>query len=58
MIVKISTMIDQLELAKKDCGDIECVIEVMYDDVVCIMPCGELSYDVREGYGESIAFLE
>jgi ketosteroid isomerase-like protein len=55
--MKISELIEELEKAERAHGDVECLIEVMSDDVVTLLPVDELSFENREGYGDSISLL-
>jgi len=56
LIMKISELIEKLEKAERAHGDVECLIEVISDDVVNLRAVDELSFEKREGYGESILF--
>jgi hypothetical protein len=56
--MKISQLIKELEEAERTYGDVECLIEVTVDvGQHEMVPAEELSYEEREGYGPSIAFL-
>lgn len=55
--MKISELIDALENAKEIAGDVQCLVEVMSDDISHMMPVDELNFEVREGYGPSISLL-
>lgn len=55
--MKISELIEELEKAERAHGDVECLIEVINDDVVCLLPVDELSHEERNGYGPSITLL-
>jgi ketosteroid isomerase-like protein len=55
--MKISELIEELEKAKRAHEDVECLIEVMSDDVVSLLPVNELWFENREGYGASITLL-
>jgi hypothetical protein len=55
--MKISELIEELKKAERAHGDVECLIEVMSDDVMCLLPVDELSHEVRNGYGSSITLL-
>lgn len=55
--MKISELIEALENAKEIAGDVQCLVEVMNDDVSYMMPVDELNFEVREGYGPSISLL-
>jgi len=55
--MRISELIEELEDSKRNFGDIECVIEVFQDDVICMLPFEELRFENRNGYGSCLAFL-
>ena len=55
--MKINELIEQLKLIECEHGNIKCLIEVVIDDCVCLMPVGECSIEVREGYGKSLSLL-
>lgn len=55
--MKISELIEALENAKEITGDVQCLVEVMNDDVSHLMPVDELNFEDREGYGPSISLL-
>lgn len=56
--MKLSELIKEAAIALQHHGDIECLIEVMSEDCVCLYPVGELSFEDREGFGPSIALLQ
>jgi len=54
----VSELIDLLRDAQEEFGDVECLIEVVSDDMVHLMPADEVSFEDREGYGASLAILQ
>jgi len=55
--MKISELIEDLQAAKLTHGNVECLVEVVVDYCVCMMPVEELNFEKRDGYGESISIL-
>ena len=55
--MKISEIIEQLEIVKYHEGDIECLIEVVDGDIVSLQGVGEISCEDREGFGPSVCFI-
>lgn len=57
--MKISELVNELEKAEREHGDIECLVEVILDDCVALMPVEEVSFEDRQGHGEksSATFL-
>lgn len=55
--MKISELINALEKAKQEHGDIECLVEVGVEDCLALMPVEEVSFEDRDGYGESLSLL-
>ena len=56
--MKIRKLIQELTAAAEEFGDVECLIEVVDEHVICMMPVGEVSFEIRNGYGESISLLQ
>ena len=56
--MKISEVVANLEAIKDEKGDLECLIEVTCEDMPAMVLCGEVVFEAREGYGDSVAFLE
>jgi len=56
--MKIVEVVKKLEEIGENFGDVECLIEVMYDDVVATVPVDELAVEDRDGYGVSVKFIE
>ena len=56
--MKISELIERLELCKYHVGDVECLVGIVVDDVASMAPVEELAWENREGYGPSIALLQ
>jgi hypothetical protein len=54
--MKASQLIEKLQNAIKTHGDHECLIEVV-DGVCYLAPVDEVSFENREGYGESFALI-
>ena len=55
--MKISELVNELEKAEREHGDIECLVEVILEDCVALMPVEEVSFEDREGHGESVSLL-
>ena len=55
--MKISALIDALEDAEREHGDVECLIEVILEDCPAMIPVDEISCEDREPYGPSVAIL-
>lgn len=55
--MKISELIEELEKAEREHGDVECLIEILSDGISAYLPVDELAFEERDGYGDSICFL-
>lgn len=55
--MKINDIIEQLEIVRAHVGNVECLVEVVIDGVPIMEECGHVSYDRRDFYGPSVAFL-
>ena len=55
--MKIQKLIDELETAKVRFGDVECLVEVIIEDCVALMPVDELNYEDREVFGKSVSLI-
>ena len=55
--MKISELVNQLEKAEREHGDVECLVEVILEDCVALMPVEEVSFEDRQGHGESVSLL-
>ena len=55
--MKITELIAELARAESVHGDVECLVEVVIDDCVAMMPVEELNFENRYGYGESISLI-
>lgn len=60
--MKISELVNELEKAEREHGDVECLVEVIldeviFDDCVALMPVEEVSFEDRKGHGESVSLL-
>ena len=53
-----SKLIKELQDVIKRHGDVPCLIEIVDDGFCYLMPVGELNFEARQGFGESITFLQ
>jgi hypothetical protein len=56
--MKVSELIERLELVKAHIGDIECLVEVVDEGSCYMMPVEDISYEDREGHGKTVALLQ
>ena len=56
--MKISELIAELEKAKKECGDVECLVEVLIDyNEYEMVAVEKLRYVEKSGYGLSVEIM-
>lgn len=56
--MKISELIEKLEITKAHVGDVEVLIELVDNDTYYMSTAKEVSYEDRDGFGPSVAILE
>ena len=55
--MNISELVTVLEQVEREHGDVQCLVEVILEDRVALVPVEEVSLEDRQEHGLSVSFL-